>query len=421
MSDGLRQWEWDPELSSIDTALLLAGILDAKEFFNRADDTEYQIRTLADQIYQRVDWPFLQRSTNQAMMHGWKPDGGAGTFLPYDWIGYSEAMIIYILAMGSPTHPIANFSTAWNTWTSGYVYGTQYGQTYVSFAPLFGHQYSHCWIDFRNMQDAYMKARGITYFENSRRATYAQRAYAMTNPMGRNGYSATLWGLTASDDPCVGYQAHGAPPSKNDNGTITPTAPISSIPFAPEICVPVAQNLYDNYKTQMWGPYGFKDAMNLTYGAGTCPNALAPWYDADVLGIDQGPIVIMIENYLTQKVWNRFTIIPAIQLGLQRAGFNGLVGVPWSDETVQALDLRPASPNPFHDATTLSYQLPRRARVTVAVFDVAGREVARLVDSLQEAGPHRVTFRGKGLSSGVYRARLEAEGRVVERNIVHLR
>src|SRR5436309_1605438 len=184
MSDGLRQYEWNTELSSIDTALLLAGILDAKEFFNGADDTENQIRTLADQIYQRVDWPYLQRTTNWAMMHGWKPDrfGGVGTFLPYDWIGYSEAMILYILAAGSPTHPIANPSTAWAAWTSGYNWSTQYGQTYVVFPPLFGHQYSHCWIDFRYMQDLYMKNKGITYFENTRRATYAQQAYCIANP-----------------------------------------------------------------------------------------------------------------------------------------------------------------------------------------------------------------------------------------------
>src|SRR5206468_11396616 len=137
----------------------------------------------------------------------------------------------------------------------------------------------------------------------------------------------------------------------------------------------------DNYRTQMWGPSGFKDAFNLTIGSTGTPMS-APWYDADVLGIDQGPIVIMIENYLTQKVWNRFTIIPAIQLGLQRAGFNGLVGVPGTQEMVEpALALEPAMPNPFRHQAMLHYRIPRRSHVTVSVFDIAGREVARPVDS----------------------------------------
>ncbi|HEY3217023.1 MAG TPA: glucoamylase family protein [Candidatus Eisenbacteria bacterium] len=417
---------WNPELSTIDTALLLAGILDARQYFNGGAADEVQIRSLADQIYQRVDWPFMQNTSGShawSIRHGWKPGTGylmcGGTTC--DWIGYSEAMILYILAAGSPTTPIANPGMAWSAWTNGYSWQTQYGYSYVNFPPLFGHQYSHCWIDFRGIQDAYMQGRGITYFENSRRATYAQQAYAIANPLGRVGYSATLWGLTASDDPCVGYQAHGAPPGQNDNGTITPTAPLSSIAFAPEICIPVAQNLYDTYQAQLWGPYGFKDAFNLTFHY-VSPNCVAgTWYDTDVLGIDQGPIILMIENYRSNAVWNRFVSCSEIQLGLQRAGFVGAVGVPGEEAAVApALDLR-ANPNPFGLRTTLAYVLPHPMQVRIAIFDLAGREVRRLVDAREAAGFRQAILDAGDLPTGVFRARLEVQGRVVERTIVHFR
>ena len=311
---------WSSELSTIDTALLLAGILDAKQFFDGPAPDEVLIRQLADSIYRRVDWTFV-RTCNPtccpAIRMGWKPESGFSTFGA--WFGYNEAMILYLLAIGSPTHPILGCS--WNTWTAGYDWETHYGYSYVRFAPLFGHQYTHCWVDFRHWNDAYMNARGITYFENSRRATYAQRAYCIANPGGFTGYGANLWGLTASDDPPPDplYLAHGAPPAENDNGTITPTAAISSIPFAPEIAIPVIENLWNNYKSVLWGPYGFRDAFNLTLNP--------DWYGTDVLGIDQGPIAIMIENYRTGRVWNRFMQNPEIVAGLQGAGFTAVVGV----------------------------------------------------------------------------------------------
>ena len=312
MNTALRMVTWDTELSTIDTALLLAGILDAKQYFTGSDATEVQIRALADSIYRRVNWPFVVNSNGKRIKMGWKPGTGFANF--GDWTGYNEAMILYILAFGSPTKPVplADIPTSWSGWTSGYNWSTQYGYTYVIFPPLFGHQYSHCWIDFRTIQDAYMQGKGITYFENSRRATLAQHAYCIANPFGRVGYSDTLWGLTASDGP-TGYNARGAPPAQNDDGTITPTAPIGSIPFAPEIVIPTIRNLYGNYKTQLWGPYGFRDAFNLT------PNP--DWYGTDVIGIDQGPIILMIENYRTGLLWRLMQRCPYIITGLRRAGF----------------------------------------------------------------------------------------------------
>src|SRR2546426_6296356 len=277
MSTAVRAWT--SELSTIDTALLLAGVIDTKQFFTSSDPVETQIRALADSIYYRVDWTFVQNPTTKGIKMGWNPEGG--TF--GDWVGYNEAMILYILALGSPTHPTDTLG--WNRWTSGYAYATQFGQTYVLFPPLFGHQYSHCWIDFRQIWDRYMKLKGLTYFENSRRATYAQRGYAIANPLHRTAYGDSMWGLTAGDGP-TGYIARGAPPTQNDDGTISPTAPVSSLPFAPEICIPVIRNLVNTYGPSIWGDYAFTDAFNPTVN----------WWDLDVLGIDQGPMVLMIEN-----------------------------------------------------------------------------------------------------------------------------
>lgn len=410
LNTGLRVW--DSELSTIDTALLLAGILDAKQFFDGPAADEVQIRTLADQIYQRVNWNFVSTCAPPCCTYlwmGWKPGTNFSGFGA--WQGYNEAMILYLLAIGSPTHPIPG--CAWNTWAFTYKWETHYGFSYVRFAPLFGHQYSHCWVDFRSYNDAYMSGMGITYFENSRRATYAQQAYAIANPSGRVGYSATLWGLTASDDPPPAplYLAHGAPPAENDNGTITPTAPISSIAFAPEIVIPVIENLWNNYKTQLWGPYGFRDAFNLTVNP--------VWYGADVLGIDQGPITIMIENYRTARVWNRFMRNPEVLAGLAGAGFTGITAVE-EPTVVPRAGLLSVSPNPFVSHTAIRYQVAQGARVRLTVYDLTGRAVARLVDADQGPGPHEVRLEGAGLASGVYRCRLDIGGIASEHILVRL-
>jgi len=304
---------WSCELSSIDTALLLAGIMYAKQYFDGTNSDETAIRDTADAIFNRIDWKWMARITGAVAM-GWLP-GGSGFSSFGDWIGYNEAMILYCLGLGAATNALP--ANAWSAWTSGYIWTTLYGQTYVYFPPLFGHQYSHCWIDFRHVADRYMTNRNSTYFENSRRATIAQRAYCIANPSHRAGYSSNVWGLTACDAP-TGYAAHGAPPAQNDDGTIAPTAPGGSMPFAPEYCLPALRYIYTQLRTNIWTAYGFKDAFNLRYN----------WYGPDELGIDQGPIVIMIENYRTQRVWRLFMKNPEVQRGLQLAGFVSLSFVP---------------------------------------------------------------------------------------------
>jgi len=407
LSTGNRMPGWNPELSSIDTALLLAGILDAKQYFDGPDTNEVRIRAFADSIYRRVDWVFM-KAADTGVRHGWNPNGGAGTFLSFKWIGYDEAMILYILALGSPTFPVP--SSDWAVWTSGYNWQTQYGQSFVIFPPLFGHQYSHCWIDFRNQRDAYMTGRGIDYFENSRRATLAQQAYCIANPLGRTGYGPTMWGITAGDGPPpINYRARGAPPAQDDDGTITPTAVIGSLPFAPEICLPTIQNWYDNYKAPLWTPYGFRDGFNLTVG----------WAGPDVIGIDQGPIIVMIENYRTGAVWNRFMRNPEIQTGLARAGFVRTVGV---DPTRDAAGLElSARPTPFTGRTSIDFTLARASQVRITVHDVTGREVARVIDGWRAAGRHAATFVADGLPSGVYWVELATHGAATRTRIVLVR
>jgi hypothetical protein len=293
------------ELSSVDTCLLLAGILYAKQYFNGPGADEASIRTLADAIFNRVNWTFMSQGTNAVAM-GWQPGSGFSGF--GNWIGYNEGMIIYCLGLGTATNPLP--ASSWNTWTSGYTWGTFYGQTHVPFPPLFGHEYSHCWIDFRHIADAFMNSHNSTYFENSRRAALAQVAYCSTVP--HVGYSGTIWGLTACDGPPPnGYAARGLPPSGLDDGTIAPTAAGGAISFTPEYSLPTLQAFYSRFRTHIWTEYGFRDSFNLEDS----------WYDTDELGIDQGPIVIMIENYRNQKVWRLFMQNPEAQRGLQRAGF----------------------------------------------------------------------------------------------------
>jgi hypothetical protein len=273
---------------------------------------------------------------------GWTPEHG---FLQSDWRGYNEAMLIPILALGSPTHPID--STGWASWTSGYQWGSFYGQTHVGFAPLFGHQYSHVWIDFRGIQDDFMRAHGIDYFENSRRATLAQRAYASANPDHWTGYSAAVWGLTASDGPADAalqvngtarqfhtYFARGASFTEvPDDGTIAPTAAGGSIAFAPEIAIPALIAMRERFGDHLFSTYGFVDAFNPTFqfagqaSAGQVVSGLG-WFDIDYLGIDQGPILAMIANYRDDLVWRYMRKSPYVIAGLKRAGFRG----EWLDQ-----------------------------------------------------------------------------------------
>lgn len=384
------------ELSSIDTGLLFAGMLDARQFFDSpSDTTEIAIRAMADSIEQRANWNFM-RNFNPGIMMGWKPSFG---FLGYgQWIGYNEAMIMYLLALGTPSYAVP--ASAWDQWTSGYHYDTLYGYSFVTCPPLFTHQYSHCWVDFRDIADTYMRIKGHDYFENSRRATLAQRNYCIANPLGAIGYSDSLWGLTAGDGP-FGYTARGAPPAQNDNGTITPTAAISSIPFTPNESIGFIRYMWDHFRPQLWGPYGWRDGFNLSTG---------PWYATDVIGIDQGPILMMIENYRTGKPWQRMMSHPSIVRGLQRAGFQPFLLDTPQPHTPRGVALGRVTPDPVTSGSRVSFTLAEGARVQLDLVDLQGRAVRDLADANYGAGEHSLAIGRDGLPAGIYWLRLRTAG-----------
>jgi hypothetical protein len=336
METGLRNLT--TELSTIDTALLLAGVLFAQSYFDGNDPAETEIRALADSIYLRVEWPYFQTDERGITM-AWRPEPER-LFGPARWNGYDESMILHVLALGSPTHPAG--PEIWDHYTSSYDWGEFYGQEHLAFTPLFGHQYSHVWIDYRGIQDEFMREKGIDYFENSRRATLAQRAYAQDNPDEWTGYGGDIWGLTASDGPrdtlvtvdgrerrFHGYWARGASMNAiRDDGTLVPTAAGGSIPFAPEITIPALMAMKERYGDHLYQQYGFLDAFNPTFDLAieTRRGDVVPgigWFDDDYLGIDQGPIVLMIENHRTGVIWETMKKNQYIVRGLCRMGFGG--------------------------------------------------------------------------------------------------
>ncbi|MEO0996540.1 MAG: glucoamylase family protein [Pseudomonadota bacterium] len=351
LEDGTRHKT--TELSSVDTSLLFAGVLFAQSYFDRDTAAEAAIRATADRLYRRADWTFFLRGPNDnqatnlegsaGIAMGWKPESGFGA---HDWVGYNEGMLVYVLALGSPTHPVGR-----EAWDSGWAarldeaWGEYYGYEHLNFEPLFGHQYSHVWIDFRGIRDDFMRAKGIDYFENSRRATLAQRAYASDNPAGWVGYGEHIWGLTASDGPgysngvyevggkprlFMGYSARGASRIRvRDDGTIAPTAAGGSIPFAPEIALPALMAMKRKYGRRLYTEYGFKDAFNASftftdYGSrsGEVSRDIG-WIARDHLGIDQGPILAMLENHRSELVWQVMRKNPYIRNGLRGIGFSG--------------------------------------------------------------------------------------------------
>jgi hypothetical protein len=324
------------ELSTVDTTFLLAGALFCAGYFDQPDVGEREIRELATTLYARVEWTWAQ-PVPPAVSHGWHPETG---WIPADWRGYNEATLLYLLALGSPTHPIDG--AAWTEWTSRYQLATFHGQEYLAFAPLFGHQYSHVWVDFRDIRDAWMRQHGLDYFENSRRATLAQRAWAIANPRGWRGLGAELWGVSACDGPADTelavngetrrfwtYAGRGVGADLLiDDGTIAPTAVGGSVPFAPEVTITALMAMHQRYGDNLVGPYGFRDALNpsFDFAVPVHHGKVVPgvgWFDTDYLGIDQGPILAMIENHRSGLVWRVMRRNPDLATGLRRAGFTG--------------------------------------------------------------------------------------------------
>ena len=322
MHTGARVWR--SELSMIDTALLIAGVLTAGRYFSANTPAETELRELADLLYRRVDWRWAQND-GTTINHGWKPESG---FLNYCWDGYSEAMLLYVLALGSPTHPIEG--DCYHAWTATYQWEHLYGYDFLYAGPLFVHQFSHAWIDFRGIQDRFMREKRCDYFENSRRATEVQREYARRNPHGFAGYDEHCWGLTACDGPSLqlpelanqrgrwyGYAARGVPYGPDD-GTLSGWAALASLPFAPEIALCAAHHMLQRYPEMLCADQ-YSSSFNPTLASAD----RGAWVSAGHFGLDQGIVVMMIENHRSQLIWQLMRDCPCVGTGLRRAGFRG--------------------------------------------------------------------------------------------------
>ena len=335
------------ELSTVDTTFLIAGMLFAARYFDGTHPDEVRIRALAQAVYERVEWDWAVVRPDRITM-GWHPETG---FIASDWNVYNEGMLVLLLAMGSPTHPVP--ASVWDEWCKVYPasWTDAWGPAHLHFPPLFGHQYSHIYVDYRGIRDAWLRTKSLEigdfdYFQNSVRAVQAQRLYAINNTNGWAGYSADIWGLTACDGPgdfrqvidgrereFFSYSARG--PGDRDDGTLAPTAAMSSLPFAPDAVTACLKAMKARYGAGIWTEYGFLDSFNPTLTQRDGPlqhGRIVPgvgWVDGDYLGIDQGPIVMMTENHRSGLVWDLMKRDPNLVRGLKRAGFTG----GWLDQT----------------------------------------------------------------------------------------
>lgn len=315
--------EWNCELSSIDTSILLMGTIFARNYYNKNSEKEIQIRDLAGKMLNNLDWSLYNMDENShhpyTISMAWHPEKGTTN---WGWHGYTEGLFLYILAAGTGIdNPIKHYEG----WLKGYEWKTPYPNlSHVTFPPLFGHQFSQTFIDFRGLADPYLKEKGIDYFENSRRATLTQQQYAIENPKGWVGYDAFTWGFTATDGPgdkynfgdkkFEGYAGRGSSgrnETVGEDGTIGIYAPISSLPFTPELSLKTIKNINTKMGKKIWGKYGYYDAFNQT----------ANWVSPDFYGIDQGPLLLMIENFRTGLIWNYVMKDPIIQKGLENLKF----------------------------------------------------------------------------------------------------
>ena len=313
---------WNCELSLIDTALLIAGVLVVGRFFD-GEGAEAEIRTLSADLYRRVDWRWAQNNS-ATLSQGWKPECG---FLHYGWEGYNEATLIYVLGLGSPTYPLSESSL--RTWTMTYQWECVLGTEFLYSGPLFTHLFSHAWIDYRGIRDQFMREKKCDYFENTRRAIAVQRAYAERNPRGFPGYGRDLWGISAGDGPIeagprprlrvnryLGYTARGVPYGPDD-GTLSPWAMLATLPFEPEAALAGTRNVLRTFP-RACPENRFSSGFNATLATPAGCWLSEGWY-----GLDQGLLVLLIENARSDLVWSLLRASPAVRTGLANAGFSG--------------------------------------------------------------------------------------------------
>ena len=398
--------QYDDGGDLVETSFLVQGILAVRQYFDQSNTNEVEIRNLCTQIWEGVEWSWYQRSiySNYLYWH-WSPN--------YEWqmnfklIGWMETMITYMLAIASPTYniPARLFHDGWassNYTNSNSYYGYRLwvGPSYGG--PLFFAHYSFLGFDPRDKKDAY-----CNYFLNNQHHTLINRAYCIANPLNRTDYGSDNWGLTASDDP-FGYGAHA--PYSNDNGTITPTAAISSMPYTPTESIAALKNFYRTYGSSVWGEYGFKDAFNPQQN----------WFANSYIAIDQGPIICMIENYRSQLLWNKFMANPEIQPMLDSIGFvpDSVTSVNDGINTVDDFKLIGNYPNPFNPTTTIVFNLPTRENVSIGIYNHLGEKIREIINEEFSAGENKITWNGlnddnKSVSSGIYLYKISTGNKAV--------
>ena len=391
--------EFDNGGDLVETSFMIQGLLTARQYFNSTDTNEVKIRNLITSIWQGVEWTWYKRASFSNFLYWhWSPN--------YAWQinmqlkGWNETMICYLLGIASPSYHIPA-STYYSGWASSSDYTN--GNTYYGFklwvgpaygGPLFFSHYSFLGFDPRNKKDNF-----TNYFNNNRNHTLINRAYCIANPKGFSGYNENSWGLTASDNPW-GYLAHE--PYTNDNGTITPSAGLSSMPYSPQESIALLKNLYRTYTSNLWGDYGFKDAFNPQQN----------WFAGSYLAIDEGPIIDMIENYRTQLLWNNFMSNPEIRSMVDS------VFVPDSVSAVNDKTNLPVSfflrgnfPNPFNPSTTISFFIPHNGNVEINIYDMLGQKIKSLLNEKLNYGDHNISWNSKNdygalVTSGVYLYRI---------------
>lgn len=379
----------------VETSYLIQGLFTVRQYFNLQVTEEDSIRNLTTQIIDGVEWDWYRRNTNYLYWH-WSPNYGWQMNMTVQ--GPNEAMIVYLLGIASTTHGVPA-SLFHNGWVSSSYYvngGTFYGYPiYVGWdygGPLFFSHYSFLGFDPRNKKDAY-----CNYFANNRNITLIHKAYCTANPKSYSGYSENCWGLTASDDP-TGYRVH-EPTYNGDNGTITPSAALSSLPYTPQESIDFLKHIYRTYGNNVWGEYGFKDAFNPTQN----------WYANSYLAIDQGPIIVMIENYRSGLLWKKFMANPEIQPMLDAIGFvpDSLTSVDEDINTIDDFKLIGNYPNPFNPTTTIVFNLPIKGKVLISIYNHLGEKIRDIVNEEFSSGENKIVWDGlndnnKTVCSGIY-------------------
>lgn len=401
--------QYDDGGDLVETSFLLQGLLAARQYFNQNDSIEIEIRNKINYIWQTVEYNWYRRSPYSTYLYWhWSPN--YGWIMNFKLMGWNETMICYILGIASPTHsiPASTYYQGWasssNYYNERIVYGYKLFVGDNFGGPLFFTHYSFLGFDPRNKKDNY-----CNYYVHNRNQTLVNRAYCINNPKGFIGYDSLNWGLTASDNPW-GYLAHE--PYFNDNGTIAPTAALSSMPYTPNESIASLKYFYRNYYNQLWGEYGFKDAYNLTQN----------WFANSYLAIDQGPIIVMIENYRTNLLWNLFMSNPEIQAALDSIGFV-------YDSTQTAVELNNFHfansiclrnyPNPFNQQTEIEFEINQLDRVKISVYDLLGNEVEVIRNEIFEPGKYKMRWSpSKNISSSIYFLVAQTSNRKVVNKII---